>query len=84
MTDFRGTVIDPGDTVVYVGRQDMKATLNEGTVVTVHWGEPHGCHLTVRPTRSSNPIGQPTGKLVKLTVARKIVVIKKARRRAGA
>lgn len=79
MTDFRGVRVDVGDTIVYVGRQDMKASLVEATVVSLHWGTPHGKHVKVKPMRSSSPLNQPTGKLVTLTVLRKIVVIKKGR-----
>lgn len=78
--DFRGTQIEPGDLVCYVGRQDLKASLTEGRVESIQWGAPTGIAVTVRPSRSSSPLTQPTGKLVRLTVMRKIVVIRKRRK----
>ncbi len=79
MIDFRGQSIGVGDVVIYVGRQDLKPTLIEGRVIRVtNFGDRRKPlpayvkdHITVKPTRSSNPLGQPTGKLVTLTVARK-------------
>jgi hypothetical protein len=76
MIDFRGTVIHPEDTIIYVGRQDMKASLTEATVQAVSLD---GNTIIAWPTRSSNPLGPPSGKLVQLRVARKVVVIKKGR-----
>lgn len=83
MKDFRGTLIEPGDTVVYVGRQDMKASLNEGVVIRVDERGTHGAgSLLVRPTRSSDPLGGPSsGRAVRLNVLRKIVVLRKRRTR---
>lgn len=76
LVDFRGTTVDVGDTIVYVGRQDLKAHLNEAKVTAVN---DHG--VACRPFRSSSPLGQPTGRLVILTVLRKFVVIRKRRKR---
>lgn len=77
MVDFRDSLIEPGDVIAYVGRQDLKASLNEAKVVRIDNVRER---LVVRPTRSSSPLGPPTGRLVTLTVLRKVVVIRKKRR----
>lgn len=86
LRDFRNTPIEPGDLICYVGRQDMKASLTEARVVatgTGDWlsGKPGPSFVVVRPLRSSDPLGGPSGaRLVRLTVLRKIVVIRKGRK----
>ena len=65
-----------GDTIVYAGPQDMKVTLTEAKVMRVcFWGE----SITVKPTRSSNPLRQPSGKLVTLRLPRKICILRRKR-----
>lgn len=76
-------MIEPGDMIVYVGRQDLKAHLNEARVCAVAQTDARDPQptLVVRPTRSSSTLAQPSGRLVRLTVARKIVVLRKHRTR---
>lgn len=76
MKDFRGNTVEVGDIIVYVGRQDMKAFLTEGLVTSCRT-EVTDNGITVKPLRSSNPLGQPTGRLVNLSVERKVAVVSK-------
>lgn len=78
-TDFRGTGIEPGDVIVYVGRQDLKSFLVEARVKSIRF-RGTAVALLVEPLRSSDPLARPLQKNVWLKVLRKVTVLRKRRR----